>query len=78
MRSSEVTYGITGIAIIVCLWTVILALLCAFVAGNTNVLDWPTFGRFIIVVIWAVGSGLWGILGYYLGEELGKDLNRYD
>lgn len=54
---------------------VILYLMGAFVAANLNVMEWDGFGRFIVVLVWFLGSMLSTVAGvaYVLDEQEKKD-----
>lgn len=50
---------------------VILYLMGSFVAANLNVMEWDGFGRFIVVLVWFLGSMMTTIFGvaYLLDEQ---------
>lgn len=54
---------------------VILYLMGSFVAANLNVMEWDGFGRFIVVLVWFLGSILSTVAGvaYVLDEQEKKD-----
>lgn len=54
---------------------VILYLMGSFVAANLNVMEWDGFGRFIVVLVWFLGSMLSTVAGvaYVLDEKEKKD-----
>lgn len=54
---------------------VILYLMGAFVAANLNVMEWDGFGRFVVVLVWFLGSMLSTVAGvaYVLDEQEKKD-----